>query len=64
MTMSVLHKGPWSKADLKELKRLFPKMTTAECAAQLGRPFEAVKKRASRLNLKKSPRHLKKLGRA
>jgi hypothetical protein len=56
-------KGSWSKDDLKELKRLFPKRPTAEVAAELGRPTEAVKKKASRMGLRKSPRYMRSLGR-
>ncbi len=57
-------KGSWSKDDIKELKRLFPNRPTAEVAAELGRPTEAVKKKASRMGLRKSPRYMKLLGRA
>ena len=56
-------KGSWSKDDLKDLKRLFPNRPTAEVAAELGRPTEAVKKKASRMGLRKSPRYMKSLGR-
>jgi hypothetical protein len=56
-------KGSWSKDDLKELKKLFPNRPTSEVAAQLGRPTEAVKKKASRMGLRKSPRYMKSLGR-
>ncbi len=56
-------KGSWSKGDLKDLKRLFPNRATAEVAQELGRPTEAVKKKASRMGLRKSPRYMKSLGR-
>jgi DNA-directed RNA polymerase specialized sigma24 family protein len=56
-------KGTWSKNDVKELKRLFPNRPTAEVAAKLGRPTEAVKKKASRMGLKKSRRYMKGMGR-
>ncbi len=56
-------KGSWSKGDLKDLKRLFPNRPTAEVAQELGRPTEAVKKKASRRGLRKSPRYMKSLGR-
>ena len=56
-------KGSWSKNDLKDLKRLFPNRPTGEVAAELGRPTEAVKKKASRMGLKKSTRYMKSLGR-
>jgi len=56
-------RGTWSKDDLRDLKKLFPDRPTAEVAASLGRPTEAVKKKASRMGLKKSRRYMKSLGR-
>ncbi|MGE5295010.1 MAG: hypothetical protein ACM3VT_09290 [Solirubrobacterales bacterium] len=56
-------KGSWTKDDVKELKKLFPNRPTAEVAAELGRPTEAVKKKASRMGLRKSRRYMKGLGR-
>lgn len=55
--------GSWTRDDLKQLKRLFPDRPTAEVAAELGRPTEAVKKKASRMGLKKSRRYMRSLGR-
>jgi hypothetical protein len=59
-----LKKGLWLKSELTLLKKLFPNNPTAEIAAKLGRPNDAVKKKASRMGLRKSKRHLKTLGRA
>jgi len=56
-------KGSWTRDDVKQLKKLFPDRPTAEVAAELGRPTEAVKKKASRMGLKKSRRYMKSLGR-
>jgi hypothetical protein len=56
-------KGSWTRDDVKQLKRLFPDRPTAEVAASLGRPTEAVKKKASRMGLKKSRRYMRSLGR-
>ena len=56
-------KGAWTKDDVKELRKLFPNRPTAEVAASLGRPTEAVKKKASRMGLKKSRVYMKGLGR-
>ncbi len=56
-------KGSWTKDDVKELKKLFPNRPTAEVAAELGRPTEAVKKKASRMGLKKSRKYMRGLGR-
>jgi 3-phosphoglycerate kinase len=57
-------KGLWSKSEVNTLRRLFANNPTAKIAAQLGRPTEAVKKKASRMKLKKSKKYLKSLGRA
>ena len=51
-----LTKGIWTKADVNVLRKLFPSNPTAEIAAKLGRPTDAVKKKASR--------YMKSLGRA
>jgi len=59
-----LIKGLWSKSELALLKKLFPNNLTAQIAAKLGRPTDAVKKKASRMGLRKSKRYLKSLGRA
>jgi len=56
-------RGSWTKDDVRRLKQLFPSRPTAEVAAELGRPTEAVKKKASRMGLRKSGRYLKSLGR-
>ncbi len=57
-------KGLWTKADINQLKKLFPSNPTASIAAKLGRPTEAVKKKASRMGLRKSKKYMKSLGRA
>jgi len=59
-----LIKGLWSKSELNQLKKLFPNNPTAKISATLGRPNDAVKKKASRMGLRKSKRYLKTLGRA
>jgi hypothetical protein len=56
-------KGTWTRDDVKQLKKLFPDRPTADVAASLGRPTEAVKKKASRMGLKKSRRYMRSLGR-
>jgi len=55
--------GEWSKEDVRDLKKMFPNNSTLEVADELHRPIEGVKKKASRLGLKKSRRYLKSLGR-
>ncbi len=58
-----LIKGLWSKSELALLKKLFPNNPTAQIAAKLGRPTDAVKKKASRMGLRKSKKYMKSLGR-
>ncbi|MCP4258960.1 MAG: hypothetical protein GY774_15865 [Planctomycetes bacterium] len=64
MAKKKLVKGLWSKSEVSLLKKLFPNSPTAKVAASLGRPTEAVKKKASRMGLKKTKRYMKSLGRA
>ncbi|MHC4653562.1 MAG: hypothetical protein ACYTDW_01950 [Planctomycetota bacterium] len=57
-------KGLWSKADVDLLKKLFPTNPTSRIAKKLRRKTDAVKKKASRMGLRKSKRYLKSIGRA
>ena len=57
-------KGLWSPSETALLKKLFSSNPTAKIAAQLGRQTDAVKKKASRMGLRKSKRYMKTLGRA
>jgi len=59
-----LIRGLWSKSELALLRKLFPNNPTAQIAANLGRPTDAVKKKASRMRLRKSKKYMKSLGRA
>lgn len=63
-TKKKLIKGLWSKSDLAQLKKLFPNNPTAKIASKLGRPTDAVKKKASRMGLRKSKKYMKSLGRS
>jgi DNA-directed RNA polymerase specialized sigma24 family protein len=54
----------WKPADIAALKRLFSENPTAKIAKKLGRSLDTVKKKASRMRLKKSKRYLKTLGRS
>ena len=51
--------GPWSKDELKLLRKLYPNTPTAEVAKTIGRPPEATKKQAYKLGLHKSKKYLK-----
>jgi hypothetical protein len=54
----------WKPDEVKLLRRLFPNNPTSKIAKQLRRKTDAVKKKASRMGLRKSKKYLKKLGRA
>jgi hypothetical protein len=56
-------KWKWSAAEVNQLKRLFPENPTAAVAKKLGRKIDTVKKKASRMGLKKSKKYLRRLGR-
>jgi len=56
-------KGIWTKAETTLLKKMFPNNLTAKVAAKLGRPVDNVKKKASRMGLKKTEKHLTSIGR-
>ena len=54
----------WSDDEVKLLKKLFPNNPTAKIAAKLNRPTDAVKKKASRMGLRKTKKYMKSLGRS
>jgi hypothetical protein len=55
--------GTWTSHEIKVLRKLFPGLPTRDVAVVLGRPVEAVKKRAERMGLRKNARRRKELGR-
>ncbi|MBN1796181.1 MAG: hypothetical protein JW804_05865 [Sedimentisphaerales bacterium] len=57
-------KGAWNAKDLNILKKQFADISTADIAKKVGRKVDAVKKKASRMGIKKSKRYLKSIGRA
>lgn len=57
-------KGLWTKAEVNRLKKLYSKNSTADVAKKLGRGVDAVKKKASRMGLKKTKSYLRSIGRA
>jgi len=59
-----LTRGEWSSCEVKLLKKLFSTNPTAMVAQELGRPKDAVKKKASRMGLRKAKKYLKSIGRA
>ena len=52
----------WTKEKLRTLRKLFPHISTFNVACILGAGFEATKKKASRLGLRKSHKRTKALG--
>jgi len=56
-------KGLWTTREVTLLKKLFPANPTSKIAAQLGRKTDAVKKKASRMGLRKSKKYLRSIGR-
>jgi hypothetical protein len=57
-------RGQWSTRDLNLLKGMFPTTPTSKIAKKMGRNTDAVKKKASRMGLKKAKAYLKRIGRA
>jgi len=63
MAKKKLVKGLWSKSEVALLRKLYPSNPTAKVASRLGRSLDTVKKKTSRMGLKKSKKYLKSLGR-
>jgi hypothetical protein len=63
MAEKKLIKGLWSKSEVALLKKLFPNNSTAKVAGRLRRSLDTVKKKASRMGLRKTKKYLKSLGR-
>ncbi len=57
-------RGLWTSPEVKLLRKLFSTNPTAKIAKQLGRKTDAVKKKASRMGLRKSKKYMRSLGRA
>jgi hypothetical protein len=57
-------KGLWTTKETNLLRKLFPSNPTAKIAAMLKRPTDAVKKKASRMKLRKSKKYLRSIGKA
>ena len=54
----------WTTSEVNLLKKLFSTNPTSKIAAQLRRKTDTVKKKASRMRLRKSKKYLKSLGKA
>ena len=64
MAKKKLVKGLWSKSEVALLRKLFPNNPTAKVATRLKRSLDTVKKKASRMGLKKTKKYLKSLSRS
>ena len=54
----------WSKAEVSQLKKLFPVMSTRKVAAKLKRTEKAVMQKAFHMQIRKSKKYLKSIGKA
>lgn len=54
----------WSKAEVIQLKKLFPVMSTKKVAAKFKRSEKAVMQKAFKMQIKKSRKYLKTIGKA
>ena len=54
----------WKPAEVALLKKLFSNNPTSQIAKQLRRKTDAVKRKASRMGLRKAKKYMRKLGRA
>ncbi|HSV26328.1 MAG TPA: hypothetical protein VLH60_00390 [Sedimentisphaerales bacterium] len=63
MAKKSLKKGPWTKAEIALLRKIFPNTSCQAVAKRLGRPLYAAKRKAYRLGLAKSSKYMKTLGR-
>ena len=59
-----LKKGLWTASEVKILKKMFNANPTAAIAKKLSRSLDTVKKKASRMGLRKTKKYLKSIGRA
>jgi hypothetical protein len=54
----------WSKAEISQLKKMFPVMSTRKVAAKLKRSEKAVMQKAFKMQIRKSKKYLKSIGKA
>jgi hypothetical protein len=59
-----LASGPWSKDEVKLLKKVYRTTSTREAAEQLNRSVGSVQAKASALQLTKTKKYLKSIGRS
>jgi len=54
---------PWTKEEIKKLRKIFRNMTNKEVAKAMGRGVDPVRIKGNRLGLKKTKKHLRSIGR-
>jgi hypothetical protein len=54
----------WTKTEVSQLKKLFPTMSTRKVAAKLKRSEKAVMQKAFKMQIKKTRKYLKSIGKA
>jgi hypothetical protein len=55
---------PWTSDEVKQLKKIYRNRSTAEVAEELGRTISSIEAKARSLDLKKTKKYLKSIGRA
>ncbi|NQT20991.1 MAG: hypothetical protein HQ592_14890 [Planctomycetes bacterium] len=55
--------GAWTRDDVKQLKRLYRNMRTADVASKMGRSVGSVQSKATSFGLTKTKKYLKSIGR-
>jgi hypothetical protein len=54
----------WTKAEVSQLKKIFPVTSTRKVAAKLKRSEKAVMQKAFKMQIKKTKKYLKSIGKA
>jgi hypothetical protein len=54
----------WTKAEVSQLKKLFPAMSTRKVATKLKRSEKAIMQKAFKMQIKKTRKYLKSIGKA
>jgi hypothetical protein len=53
---------PWSKDEIKQLKKIYRNANTKDVAKELGRSYAATQAKAAQLKLTKTKKYLKSVG--
>lgn len=55
---------PWTKNEIRKLKKIFRNRSNKDAAKELNRGVDSVRIKANRMGLKKTKKYLKSIGRA